>query len=64
MKNEELPPTISIPHSSFFIPHSLRMGFAIFFLLLTVLAAGGAAGWVPLARGSQWLKPLLAFSGA
>lgn len=40
------------------------MGFAIFFLLLTVLAAGGAAGWVPLARGSQWLKPLLAFSGA
>jgi len=40
------------------------MVIAIFLLLLTVLAAGGAAGWVPLARGNQWLKPLLAFSGA
>ena len=40
------------------------MGFAIFFLLLTVLGAGTAAAWVPVARGSQWLKPLLAFSGA
>ncbi len=40
------------------------MGFAIFLLLLTVLGAGAAAAWVPVARGGQWLKPLLAFSGA
>ena len=40
------------------------MGFAIFLLLLTVLGAGAAAAWVPMARGGQWLKPLLAFSGA
>lgn len=40
------------------------MVFAIFFLLLTVLAAGAVAARVPVARGSQWLKPLLAFSGA
>ncbi|WP_201984417.1 ZIP family metal transporter [Hymenobacter rubidus] len=40
------------------------MGFAIFLLLLTVLGAGAAAAWVPVARGNQWLKPLLAFSGA
>jgi len=40
------------------------MGFAIFLLLVTVLGAGAAAAWVPVARGSQWLKPLLAFSGA
>ena len=40
------------------------MGFAIFLLLLTVLGAGAAAARVSVARGSQWLKPLLAFSGA
>ncbi|MDB5236129.1 MAG: zinc/iron permease [Hymenobacter sp.] len=40
------------------------MGFAIFLLLLTVLGAGAAAARVPVARGSLWLKPLLAFSGA
>ena len=40
------------------------MGFAIFFLLLTVLGAGAAAAWVPVAQGSRWLKPLMAFSGA
>ena len=40
------------------------MGFAIFLLLLAVLGAGAAAAWVPVARGGQWLKPLLAFSGA
>ena len=40
------------------------MGYAIVLLLLTVLGAGATAAWVPLARGGQWLKPLLAFSGA
>jgi zinc transporter ZupT len=40
------------------------MGFAIFLLLLTVLGAGAAAAWVPGKYGNQWLKPLLAFSGA
>lgn len=40
------------------------MGFAIFLLLLTVLGAGALAARVPAARGGQWLKPLLAFSGA
>ncbi|MBO2008673.1 ZIP family metal transporter [Hymenobacter negativus] len=40
------------------------MGFAIFLLLLTVLGAGAAAAWVPVAQGGRWLKPLLAFSGA
>jgi|SRR6476661_83840 len=40
------------------------MWFAISLLLLTVLGAGWAAALVPLARGGQWLKPLLAFSGA
>ena len=53
-----------ISHSLFLIPHFFRMAFAIFLLLLTVLGAGAAAAWVPVARGSQWLKPLLAFSGA
>ena len=53
---------IFIPHSSFLIRSC--MGFAIFFLLLTVLGAGAAAAWVPVARGGRWLKPLLAFSGA
>ena len=52
----------SIPYSSFLIRSC--MGFAIFFLLLTVLGAGAAAAWVPVARGGRWLKPLLAFSGA
>ncbi len=50
-----------IPHSSFLI---FSMGFAIFLLLLTVLGAGRGGGRVPAARGGQWLKPLLAFSGA
>ncbi|MDO7849139.1 zinc/iron permease [Hymenobacter sp. M29] len=40
------------------------MGFAIFLLLLTVLGAGAAAAWVPVAQGGRWMKPLLAFSGA
>jgi zinc transporter ZupT len=54
----------AIPPSSFLILHFFLMGFAIFLLLLTVLGAGAAAAWVPVARGSLWLKPLLAFSGA
>jgi zinc transporter ZupT len=40
------------------------MWIAISLLLLTVLGAGWLAGRVPVARGGQWLKPLLAFSGA
>jgi zinc transporter ZupT len=40
------------------------MWFAISVLLLTVLGAGWLASRVPEARGGQWLKPLLAFSGA
>ena len=40
------------------------MWIAIFVLLGTVLAAGWAAGQVPVALGQTALKPLLAFSGA
>jgi zinc transporter ZupT len=40
------------------------MWIAILLLAATVLAAGALVGIVPATRTSQWLKPLLAFSGA
>ena len=40
------------------------MWIAIFLLAAAVLGAGGLVGVVPAARTGQWLKPLLAFSGA
>ena len=40
------------------------MWVAILLLTATVLGAGGLVGVVPAARTAQWLKPLLAFSGA
>lgn len=40
------------------------MWIAILLLTAAVLGAGGLVGVVPEARTKQWLKPLLAFSGA
>ena len=40
------------------------MWIAILLLAAAVLGAGGLVGVVPEARTKQWLKPLLAFSGA
>jgi zinc transporter ZupT len=40
------------------------MWVAILLLTATVLGAGGLVGVVPAARTAQWLKPMLAFSGA
>lgn len=40
------------------------MWVAILLLTATVLGAGGLVGVVPVARTAQWLKPMLAFSGA
>lgn len=40
------------------------MWVAILLLTATVLGAGGLVGVVPAAHTAQWLKPLLAFSGA
>jgi len=40
------------------------MWIAIFLLAAAVLGAGGLVGVVPAGRTTQWLKPLLAFSGA
>ncbi|MGI4743242.1 MAG: ZIP family metal transporter [Janthinobacterium lividum] len=40
------------------------MWVAILLLTATVLGAGGLVGVLPAARTAQWLKPLLAFSGA
>ncbi|MVN78349.1 zinc/iron permease [Hymenobacter sp. HMF4947] len=40
------------------------MWVAILLLVAAVLGAGGVVGIVPEARTTQWLKPLLAFSGA
>ena len=40
------------------------MWIAILLLAATVLGAGGLVGVVSAARTGQWLKPLLAFSGA
>jgi zinc transporter ZupT len=40
------------------------MWVAILLLTATVLGAGGLVGVVPAARTTQWLKPMLAFSGA
>jgi zinc transporter ZupT len=40
------------------------MWVAILLLAATVLGAGALVGVVPTARTTQWLKPMLAFSGA
>lgn len=40
------------------------MWVAILLLTATVLGAGGLVGVVPAPRTAQWLKPMLAFSGA
>jgi zinc transporter ZupT len=40
------------------------MWVAILLLAATVLGAGAVVGIVPAARTAQWLKPMLAFSGA
>ena len=40
------------------------MWIAILLLAAAVLGAGGLVSVVPVARTGQWLKPLLAFSGA
>ncbi|MBJ6143263.1 zinc/iron permease [Hymenobacter sp. BT559] len=40
------------------------MWVAILLLTATVLGAGALVGVVPAARTTQWLKPMLAFSGA
>ena len=40
------------------------MWIAILLLTATVLGAGALVGVVPQARTAQWLKPMLAFSGA
>ena len=40
------------------------MWVAILLLAATVLGAGGLVSVVPAARTAQWLKPMLAFSGA
>jgi len=40
------------------------MWVAILLLTATVLGAGALVGVVPVARTTQWLKPMLAFSGA
>jgi hypothetical protein len=40
------------------------MWIAIVLLTMAVLGAGVMVSRVPVARTGQWLKPLLAFSGA
>jgi hypothetical protein len=40
------------------------MWVAILLLAATVLGAGAVVGIVPAARTAQWIKPMLAFSGA